>query len=133
MSDTSDDREWMDRAACRDADTALFFPDHGGVPPEAAALCRGCDVRPECLAYALRMGDDARGVWAGTGERMRRRMRSAARLRAGRKAPDHGTDAGYKQHERLGQKACVPCSDAHARYQQDNRPTRAKDAEAVGW
>lgn len=28
--------------------------------------------------------------------------------------PDHGTDAGYQHHRLLGQRACVPCSDAHA-------------------
>jgi len=120
------DREWMARANCRDSDTELFFPDHGDVPPEAAALCQECEVRSQCLAYALGLGEDARGVWAGTGERMRRRMRRTSGLRRDRKDPDHGTDAGYKQHERLGEKACRPCMDAHALYQSERK-------EAVGW
>lgn len=39
------------RAACRDADPALFFPDHGGdwAYADARAICQGCPVRTECL------------------------------------------------------------------------------------
>lgn len=81
------DRTWMDRASCRDADTLLFFPDHGDVPPEAKALCDECAVRSDCLAYALGMGEDARGVWAGTSERMRRRMRRTSGLRRSQSPP----------------------------------------------
>jgi WhiB family redox-sensing transcriptional regulator len=127
---TTDDRQWVGRANCRNADTDLFFPPDGEIPAEVAAMCRECDVRRECLAYALGMGEDARGIWAGTGERMRRRMRSAGGIRRSRIEPDHGTDAGYKQHERLGEPACRRCLDAHALYQR-SRPSRAE--EVVGW
>ncbi len=81
------DRTWMDGARCRDEDTNLFFPDHGDVPAEAKALCDECEVRSECLAYALSMGEDARGVWAGTGERMRRRMRRTSGMRRNQSPP----------------------------------------------
>lgn len=71
---------WMARAACRDADTALFFPPEGeGAPPEALRLCRSCEVNGACLEYALADADLA-GIWAGTSARLRDRMRRRARL-----------------------------------------------------
>ena len=53
-------RRWRDRAACRGVDPELFFPtaESGPVLAEqvarARAVCAGCAVRPQCLAFALR-------------------------------------------------------------------------------
>lgn len=71
---------WMARAACRDADTDLFFPPEGEEAPAAALrLCRACEVRDACLTYAL-ANPDLGGIWAGTSARARARMRRRARL-----------------------------------------------------
>lgn len=60
--------------ACVGVDPDLFFPERGGSTREAKAVCRGCDVREPCLAYALRNGEKF-GIWGGTSERERRRMK----------------------------------------------------------
>jgi hypothetical protein len=66
---------WMERAACRGADPALFFPTLGAnTAAKAKAICAGCAVRQECLEYALADPESA-GVWAGMAERERRRLR----------------------------------------------------------
>jgi WhiB family redox-sensing transcriptional regulator len=40
----------------------------------ARAVCEACPVRRDCLAYAL-SAPELVGIWAGTDERERRRMR----------------------------------------------------------
>ena len=45
--------EWMERAACRGEDPAVFFPSLGADAAKARAICASCAVRQECLAYAL--------------------------------------------------------------------------------
>lgn len=68
--------EWMKRAACLHEDPALFFPRAGMWPTEAREICAGCPVRETCLEYALSFsGNHDHGVWGGTTERERRRMR----------------------------------------------------------
>ncbi len=37
-------------------------------------MCGGCEVRMECLEYALRHGEKF-GIWGGMSERERRRIR----------------------------------------------------------
>ena len=61
---------WRSAAACRSADPELFFPisDSGKSleqVAEAKAICAGCPVRNECLAFALRTGQ-VYGIWGGT-------------------------------------------------------------------
>ena len=75
----ADEHAWRDDAACRGVGPDIFFPDHGEPTPESDALCRGCLVRDECLAYAL-ADPELRGTWAGTSERHRRRMRQRAAM-----------------------------------------------------
>jgi WhiB family redox-sensing transcriptional regulator len=67
---------WRDRAACRDADVELFFPDKGGSTRAAKAICAGCPVTDECLAWAL-ANQERWGVYGGKSERERRRLRPA--------------------------------------------------------
>jgi WhiB family redox-sensing transcriptional regulator len=70
-------RAEIDQAACSGADPDLFFPSHGVTPVTAIRLCGGCPVREACLAEALSRDPVAdRGVWGGTTERERIRMRS---------------------------------------------------------
>lgn len=75
--------DWMDRALCTETDPELFFPTtEVQTTREAKRICMACDVRAECLAYAL-AGDIPHGIWGGMSDRDRRRMR---RARAGERA-----------------------------------------------
>jgi len=72
---------FMAFGACRGSDPDLFFPDRGESLEAAKALCAGCAVRDECLEHALRNGERF-GVWGGTSERERRRIRRQRRTAA---------------------------------------------------
>jgi WhiB family redox-sensing transcriptional regulator len=65
---------WQDRALCAQADPEAFFPEKGGSTREAKKVCRACDVRTECLEYALEH-DERFGVWGGLSERERRKLK----------------------------------------------------------
>ncbi|MFP5322758.1 MAG: WhiB family transcriptional regulator [Acidimicrobiia bacterium] len=67
--------------ACRGADPDLFFPDRGESLEPAKAVCAECVVRDECLEFALAAGERF-GVWGGTSERERRRIRRQRRIAA---------------------------------------------------
>ena len=69
--------EWQERALCAQTDPEAFFPEKGGSTREAKKVCLGCDVRADCLDYAL--GHDERfGIWGGLSERERRRLKRHA-------------------------------------------------------
>jgi WhiB family redox-sensing transcriptional regulator len=71
---------WQDAAACHGFDTEFFFPQRGEFPATAFATCRRCPVQPECLEHALTLPERF-GVWGGTSERQRRRLRAERRAR----------------------------------------------------
>jgi WhiB family transcriptional regulator, redox-sensing transcriptional regulator len=71
---TTDGRRWQEQANCLGVDPDLFFPERGASTREAKAVCRGCEVRGECLEYALAHGEKF-GIWGGLSERERRRVR----------------------------------------------------------
>lgn len=66
-------RPWMDNALCAQVDTELFFPDKGGSTRSAKAICAACDVKAECLQYALDVGEE-HGIWGGLSDRERRKI-----------------------------------------------------------
>ncbi len=68
---------WMEQARCLDADPEAFFPEKGGSTREAKRICSACEVREECLEYAL-ANDERFGIWGGMSERERRRLRRLA-------------------------------------------------------
>lgn len=68
------ERRWQENANCLGVDPDLFFPERGASTREAKAVCRGCEVRVECLEYALAYGEKF-GIWGGLSERERRRVR----------------------------------------------------------
>jgi WhiB family redox-sensing transcriptional regulator len=82
---TYDPNDWRDDAACRDLDTAIFFPETDEAAAAAQAICATCPVREACLEFALVTRQDD-GVWGGMTEnerrRLRRRRQEAARRRA---------------------------------------------------
>jgi WhiB family redox-sensing transcriptional regulator len=70
----TDDLDWQDRALCAQTDPEAFFPEKGGSTREAKRVCRSCDVRTECLEFALE-NDERFGIWGGLSERERRRVK----------------------------------------------------------
>lgn len=66
--------DWRDQANCRGIDTNLFFPEVGEVSADAKTACRGCVVREQCLDFAL-VNKERFGIWGGTSERQRKKMR----------------------------------------------------------
>lgn len=68
---------WQDRALCAQTDPEAFFPEKGGSTREAKKVCNGCEVRAECLDYAL-ANDERFGIWGGLSERERRKLKKAA-------------------------------------------------------
>lgn len=75
---------WQDYANCRGADADLFFPERGASTRRAKGICTACEVRSDCLEYAIVNGEKF-GIWGGMSERERRRVRRE-RMIAGRRA-----------------------------------------------
>ncbi|HEY5685003.1 MAG TPA: WhiB family transcriptional regulator [Acidimicrobiia bacterium] len=65
---------WQDYANCRGADADLFFPERGASTRRAKSICGACEVRTDCLEYAIVNGEKF-GIWGGMSERERRRVR----------------------------------------------------------
>ena len=68
---------WQEQSLCAQTDPEAFFPEKGGSTREAKRICVGCEVRPECLGYAL-AHDERFGIWGGLSERERRRLKRIA-------------------------------------------------------
>lgn len=69
----------MTHAACQGEDPNLFFPSRGGDWDTPLAICQQCTVTDQCLEWALDQGEKA-GIYGGTTERHRRRIRRTRRL-----------------------------------------------------
>lgn len=111
----TDRAEWIARALCRGLDPNLLFPDRGDLASvaNAKAVCAVCDVRAECLQYAIDTEQDL-GIWGGA---TRVDLQVARRGRGRPKATImHGTNAGYAAHRRNNESACDDCLRAHADY-----------------
>jgi len=72
-----EDLSWQERSLCAQTDPEAFFPEKGGSTREAKKVCTGCEVRSECLAYAL-ANDERFGIWGGLSERERRKLKRRA-------------------------------------------------------
>ena len=63
-------------AACAETDPEAWFPEKGDVDlRRIKRICAGCQVRAECLEWALD-NREQHGVWGGTTPRQRRRIRA---------------------------------------------------------
>lgn len=97
---------WQERARCRDADPALFFPT-SRCPNEyaaARALCAACDVLDECLAEALR---EETGLGAARRYGMRGGMTPSARARlAGTTVALRCAECGRQFSTSTGERLC---------------------------
>ena len=67
------DESWVAQALCAQTDPDAFFPEMGASPKVGKRVCVGCDVRGECLEYALKH-DEQFGIWGGLTVRERRRL-----------------------------------------------------------
>jgi WhiB family redox-sensing transcriptional regulator len=68
---------WQTDALCAQTDPEAFFPEKGGSTRDAKRICASCDVRGECLEYALQ-NDERFGIWGGLSERERRKLKRRA-------------------------------------------------------
>ena len=85
-----DQEDWREQASCRHTDPDLFFPIGSTGPAldqiaAAKAVCAQCPVQPACLEFALATNQEA-GVWGGTSEEERRKLRKAYLARQRRSA-----------------------------------------------
>lgn len=67
-------------ALCQYVDNPeLFFPKTGKrmQAAEAKGICAGCEVRAQCLDYAVSSVEILSGIWGGTTETERRQLRAA--------------------------------------------------------
>jgi len=73
--------EWHELALCTETDPDLFFPEKGGSTREAKLICARCEVRDECLQYALDR-DERYGIYGGLSERERWKLKRQGRAAA---------------------------------------------------
>lgn len=68
---------WQSDSLCAQTDPEAFFPEKGGSTRDAKKICVSCEVRVQCLEYALQ-NDERFGIWGGLSERERRKLRKQA-------------------------------------------------------
>lgn len=133
---------WQERAACAGMPTDLFFTPEGSTGGSAAqvrrvaaakAVCAGCPVRAECLAFALEHESGGvlyrAGVWGGLTETERARLVRLARPAASPpNDPRCSTEGGYQAHRRRGEASCRPCLDAQNTAHQARKARRCAEA-----
>ncbi len=107
---------WQRRARCRGAGTEAFF---SGDTAAAVAVCAGCAVRGDCLAFALTY--PVVGVWGGLTETELVELRGdidedlvPASAFATPGSDECGGRRAYRQHLRRGEQPCRRCLAAEA-------------------
>ncbi|MDF2444247.1 MAG: WhiB family transcriptional regulator, redox-sensing transcriptional regulator [Subtercola sp.] len=65
---------WQTDSLCAQTDPEAFFPEKGGSTRDAKRICQTCEVKSQCLEYALQ-NDERFGIWGGLSERERRKLR----------------------------------------------------------
>jgi WhiB family transcriptional regulator, redox-sensing transcriptional regulator len=83
--------DWRAAGACLAADPDLFYPIAVGDAARtqvarALRICGDCQVRQQCLDFALRTGE-SHGIWGGTTPEDRVRTRRARTRRASSRRP----------------------------------------------
>lgn len=76
MSDLLRPPVWQDDALCAQTDPGAFFPEDGSSAVPAKRICRMCEVRDECLNYAIENHLE-HGIWGGLSVRERRPLQRA--------------------------------------------------------
>jgi WhiB family redox-sensing transcriptional regulator len=133
MGSAVSDLSWRPLGACRDQDPNLFYPQRGESIVAAVAICAVCPVKADCLDWALH--HEKLGIWGGTSERGRRRIRKVRGVRLTTpqtvaNGAGHGTSAGYQSHRRNREPACEACRQAHNANQAEAKRTQRALAAA---
>jgi WhiB family transcriptional regulator, redox-sensing transcriptional regulator len=67
---------WHAQGSCRSAPASIsWFPEQTSLS-EAKRVCASCPVREECLEWALAQDSYLVGIWGGTSQRERHRLRA---------------------------------------------------------
>lgn len=72
LQDVPPPGDWAKRGACRNYDTAMFFPNKETDTGPAKEVCRTCLVLRACRLYALEHPAVC-GIWGGLSDQDRRR------------------------------------------------------------
>lgn len=125
---------WKSYGLCREVDPDLFFPEPSFSAAAAKKVCLACDVRIECLEYAVEHGEH--GIWGGLSDNQRMALRRArdperfSRHTGGQRVAACGTDAAYQRHRRRGEDIDDACQLAHLAANEEaavkQRETRAR-------
>jgi WhiB family transcriptional regulator, redox-sensing transcriptional regulator len=67
------DTSWIASGSCRLVPAETMFPSDSAGVVVARRICAACEVKPQCLSYALANRLE-HGVWGGTSSRERRRI-----------------------------------------------------------
>jgi WhiB family redox-sensing transcriptional regulator len=139
LTPIEDSIPWQDAARCAEVDPAIFFPEKGGSTREAKRICRGCDVRAECLDYAIE-NQERFGIWGGLSERERRhRKRETGRPVRSRPASAPRTTPAVTRAERdaaiadriaRGEKDCPRCETPKP-FSDFSRSSKSPDGHAT--
>jgi WhiB family transcriptional regulator, redox-sensing transcriptional regulator len=89
--------DWRSRGACLAADPDLFFPissrgSSSAQANRAKAICTGCQVRAECIDFAIARRD-VLGIWGGTTDDERKKLRRNRATAARKLVTDSGSAA----------------------------------------
>jgi hypothetical protein len=63
----------LNKALCGQTDPEVFFPEKGGATQVAINICNMCEVRLDCLSWAL-TNDEKYGIWGGLTANERERL-----------------------------------------------------------
>ena len=112
-------QDWRDQALCAQVSIAEFHADKGEGGMEqtnfAKKICGMCDVRSQCLAFAISVGDSW-GIWGGLPPRERVKARKRLGIEPTTAFEDwHGSEAGSRRHYRNGTAVCPDCRRAEQR------------------
>lgn len=75
---------WQDKAACKDADSAIFLSGVTSRVMQAKAICETCPVIDECLAFAIANEDFEPHVYGGLTGAERRSVARDLEIQAAR-------------------------------------------------
>jgi WhiB family redox-sensing transcriptional regulator len=108
--------DWLSEAACKGMDADTFFPGQGGDTSYPKSVCAICPVSDPCKDHAVI--HEPRGVWGGTTDRERRKVRQSQGIRLVRPESmaflaECGSPAAYRRHLREGSPIDDICRRAH--------------------
>jgi WhiB family redox-sensing transcriptional regulator len=83
---------WETLARCHQYDPEIFFDPRARSERQAKAICARCDVRTDCLAFALESRAEF-GVWGGLSVKERRALLPSTRPSTDRRFELHTVGA----------------------------------------